>query len=341
MATLNYTRRLANLAERKFDKESKQTNFSKSASASLLPENVKYLVESMRPIDTSYNQKTLEAANRVNKHLENNFKLDFSRQYRTQGSVQTKTNIKVHSDFDLLTVIDSYYYPEGPSTNKYTKSVPSSDIRELRKQATSIMKETYDEVNDQGEKGISIFNKALGRKVDIVFCFWYNTTKFAETANEYYRGVYLYNFPQDKKLLDYPFAAIQNINHKGDTTLDGSRRGIRLLKTLRSDSDLELTKLKSFQLTSVVHSIENTNLVFSPGREIHIANALSGEMGRLIDNPTYRKNVKCPKGYEKPFESDDIVPDLKSLKRDLDLLISDTFNELTKSEVVKRAVLNY
>ena len=82
----------------------------------------------------------------------------------------------------------------------------------------------------------------------------YEETK-GERNDEYYRGIYLYKFPNGPRELDYPFAHIHQVNSKGETTTDGSRRGIRLLKTLRADSDTELKSLKSFHLTTIVHAI--------------------------------------------------------------------------------------
>jgi hypothetical protein len=344
MATLNYVRRLQNLQDRKFDRELRATNFSNSATASDIPDNVKYMVEAMRPIDDKYNQRTVEAATRAQNHLENGFQLHVSRAYRTQGSVKTKTNIKVHSDFDLLTIIDRYNFPENqpvPPERQYTASEPDADIHELRKQATEILKKQYDEVDDSGDKSISIFNKALNRKVDVVFCFWYRSNKYDETQNEHYNAVYLYNFPKKQKMLDYPFATIANVNYKGDITSDGSRRGIRLLKTLRADSETELKTLKSFQLTSIVHSISDDKLQYTSGTELNIAKVVSDEMKLLLDDPTYRKAVKSPNGLENPFEKDDVISDIKSLKEDLDTLILDTSKEILSSPVVKRALLTY
>jgi hypothetical protein len=120
-------------------------------------------------IDKKYNDKTIDAANRVQKHLENGYDLHFSRAYRTQGSVTTSTNIKVHSDFDLLTIIDRYHFTGigVPNDNPYTDSKPNSDIKSLRSQSEKIMEDIYDEVDKTGKKNISIFNKSLNRKVDI------------------------------------------------------------------------------------------------------------------------------------------------------------------------------
>lgn len=343
MASLNYTRRIANLQSRKFDQELNESILTESFRSKEIPENVKYLIESMRPIDQKYNTRTIDAAARVQKHLHDGYKLHFNRAYRTQGSVRTATNIKVHSDFDLLTIIDRYHYnaPGIPNGSDYTDSNPDDDILELRIQSVKILRGIYDEVDDKGEKCISVFNKSLNRKVDIVFCFWYHTADYINTNNEYYRGIYLYNFPAKRKESDFPFAHIDQVNAKGDNTTDGSRRGIRLLKTLRADSDTELKILKSFQLTTIVHSIDNLNLNYSPGNEIFIAKSISDEMKKLIDNPDYRKQIKSPNGRETPLAKDEIVPEIKTLKTDLDTLIEDSAKEIFSSPVIQKRMLTY
>lgn len=347
MAKLNYTNRLASLQNRRFDKELNESLISKSFSSRELPDNIKYMVESMRPIDAKYNDRTKEAASRVQKHLSDGYNLNVNLAYRKQGSVMTGTNIKVHSDFDLLTIIDRYFYPEKSNGNSYTESDPDEDIKELRKQSLKILKGIYDEVDDTGEKCISIYNKSLSRKVDVVFGFWYNSTLYEENKgasnNEYYRGIYLYKFPNGPRNTnpDYPFAHISQVNYKGDATSDGSRRGVRLLKTLRADCETELKVLKSFQLTSIVHNIENAGLIYSAGNELTIARAISNEMGLLLDDPNRRKEIKSPNGVEKPLAKDEIVPDIKRLKEDLDELIEDSAKEILSSQTIKKAILTY
>lgn len=341
MPIQDYSRRLSNLQDRKFDRELNESNISKSFDSKDISDKVKYLLESMRPIDKKYNDKTIEAANRVQSHLENGFKLHFRRAYRTQGSVVTMTNIRVHSDFDLLVIIDRYFYPQQSDPNNvYTYSDPNEDIILLRKQAVNILKSVYDDVDDTGDKCISIFNKSLHRKVDIVFCFWYHSLKYEETLSEYYKGVYLFKFPTKTKIKDFPFATIANINVKGESTSDGSRRAIRLLKNMKADSDSEIL-LSSFQLSTIVHSIDNSLLQYSPGRELFIAQAASNELDKLIRDETYRKSVKSPNGIENPFEDDKCVPELLKLKSDLDSLIADATFDIMNNPIIKRALLTY
>jgi hypothetical protein len=131
---MDYNKRLNNIQSRKFDNELNESRTSKLFSSNEIPANIKYMFESMKAIKETYNQKTYLAATRVQNHLENKFDLHFNRAYRTQGSVKTGTNIKIHSDFDLLTVVDRYHYmePSLPNNNPYNTTNPNEDIEELR-----------------------------------------------------------------------------------------------------------------------------------------------------------------------------------------------------------------
>jgi hypothetical protein len=329
-----------NVENRRFDYELNESVLSKSFSATEIPQNVKYLMESMLKIDDKYNERTKEAAKRVKNHLESGFNLSFNRAYRTQGSVMTSTNIKVHSDFDLLTIIDRYHYlsPDLPNDDPYKDSNPHDDIKNLRKQAEQIMESKYDEVNKEGDKSIYIFNKALNRKVDIVFCFWFNTKEYVEKNDEYYRGVYLFNFKKDIKIKDFPFAHIDQVNWKGNSSNDGSRKAIRLLKTLKADAEDEID-LNSFQLTTIVHSIPTENLYYNTGNELKLAIETSTEMTKLINNSSYRISVQSPNGTENPFKEEKTVLELKRLKKDLDSLIEDVQKEMYYGYISNRQLI--
>ncbi|RYE41541.1 MAG: hypothetical protein EOP48_23895, partial [Sphingobacteriales bacterium] len=86
MATLNYQQRLSNLQQRRFDRELNESVLTKSFSRTDIPDDIKYLAESMRPIAKKSTDKTIEAASRVQRHLESKYRLGFTNAYRTQGS---------------------------------------------------------------------------------------------------------------------------------------------------------------------------------------------------------------------------------------------------------------
>lgn len=337
---INYQQRLANTQNRKFDTVLNESLTSKSFSSKEIPDNVKYLLEGMRPIGKKYNNQTISAANNVMTHLETGLNLHFERAYRRQGSVETDTNIKAHSDIDLLTVIDKYHYlpshitPDVP----YTESDPDNDIRSLRKQIVSIMRNKYDEVDDTNDKCVTIFNKNLRRKVDIVPAYWFHGDQYLKNYEEFYRGVKI-----GSKLAhpDFPFAHISNVNYKGNATSDGSRRAIRLLKTLRADCDSTLDYAKSFQLTTIVHEVDNKLLNYYPGLELNIASAVSVKLREIIIDPDYRKSIASPNGMEKPLTDDKIVRDLQLLKKDLDEVIIDASREVNREFRIKNLVALY
>lgn len=338
MATLNYKQRLTNLQQRRFDQELNEAILTKSFSRSDIPDDIKYLAEIMKPISKKSTDKTIEAAGRVQTHLESKYQLSFSRAYRTQGSIMTNTHIKV-SDFDLLIIIDGYHYlaPGLPTISPY-KGEPQTDISELRKQSLLLLEDIYDEVDDTNEKCITIFNKSLRRKVDVVFGFWYNTQKYNETNNEFYRGI---KFKTNQTQPDYPFAHITIVNGKGDTTADGSRMGIRLLKTLREDCEENLSELKSFHLTSLIHSIDNGWLSYSSGGEIKIAQAISQHIDRVLNDSEFRKAIDSPNRIEKQVISTALLPNLERLKIDLDTLIEDATKDLQRSAYLQKTIITY
>lgn len=342
MATLDYKKRLSNLQTRKFSQMLNESALSNSFEKADIPGNVKYFYESMRAIDAKYNAKTIEAANRVQSHLEEGLRLHFGRDYRTQGSIKTETNIKVYSDFDLLTIIARYVYlhPEVVNDSPYNESDPKLDIEQLREQSTTILKQKYDDVDTSGAKSIAIVNKALNRKVDVVFAYWYETNEYRNTHEEYYRGVQLFDFTTRTRITDYPFAHIANVNYKGNSTNNGSKRGIRLLKNLKADADQPID-LSSFQLTTIVHSVEDENVKYAgPGSELSIAKSISRQMNTVIEIPTYRKQIKSPNGTEFPLSNDKCVAEMKRLKEDLDTLIEDTEREM-HSIVLTKALMTY
>lgn len=339
MANIDYTRRLQNIQNRKFDGSLNESLTSKLFSTTDIPENIKYLLEITKPLGEDYNAKTKLAAERVKNHLERDFNLHFSLAYRNQGSVMTNTNIKVYSDFDLLTIIDKYYYtgPGVANENPYTTSNPNSDIEELRSQAIKILSAQYDNVDVSGTKSISIFNKSLYRKVDVVFCFWYHIEEYEKSKNEYYKGVYLFDFIKKEKILDYPFAHIQCVNNKGLNTNDGSKKGIRMLKNIRSDSD---NKLNSFQLTTIINSMDNSDLVYQTGTEGNLAANISRKLDILLNDSAHRKSITSPNGIEYPLRNDDCVKEIEKLKDELDTLVKDSLLEL-KNATLQRSMIVY
>lgn len=322
---LDYQRRFDNLRERRFDRDLNKAILSDSFLETNYSSALKYLFESMRPIDRKYNEITIDAAERVKLHLEKRYNLHFGRDYEFQGSVMSGTNIKLYSDIDLLTIVEKYSYrPSHLIQTPYTASDPHQDIKLLRRQSELILEDIYDEVDTKGSKSIKVTNKHLRREVDIVFCFWNDTENYLQSLSKSKRGVYLFDFPNDEKIEDFPFMHLEEVNLKGNLTMDGSRKAIRLLKTLKSDSTGEYKNLSSFQITTVVHNIHSSQLMYShTGMEVQIARAVSYELQQIISDTDYRKSLLSPNQTEAPLADDSCLPDIIRLKSELDNLLLD------------------
>lgn len=338
---LNYNTRLENVRKRKHDGVLNEAFVSKNFSTSSLPKNIKYLLEAVRPIGEISNTRTRKAAQYAQGHLESGLDLHFGRDYELQGSLETDTNIEV-SDVDLLTIVGRYYFiqPGTPNDNPYTESDPDEDIKNLRKQAIGILESTYDIVMVK-DKCVRIFNKNLGRFVDVVFAFWHHTPEYKRTGRRFYRGV---KIGSRNASADYPFAHIENVNAKGAATNDGSKRAIRLLKTLKEDCEtISIENVSSFHLTTIVHNMNDADLMFSMAysADYIIAKNVSTMLSKVISDSNFRNSLQSPNGTEKPFVGKNVVEELNAIKTDLDELIRDVEKEIQNSFQTKSKILLY
>ncbi len=338
---LDYKQRLINVQNRKFDGYLNEGFTSKNFSSSALSGKVKYLLEAMMPIGQKSNDRTIQASQNVQTHLETGLDLHFERDYKRQGSVETDTNIRV-SDVDLLAIIRRYHFlqPGMPNDSPYTESDPDQDIAELRKQSVKILKEQYDIVAEK-EKCVTIINKNLKRNVDVVFAFWHNNPEYEINQEIYYRGI---KIGSRGAKVDYPFAHIHCVNQKGKLTADGSKRAIRLLKTLVEDCETaKVDELSSFHLTTIVHQIENSQLMYAPGAttDLEIAKSVSKMLYDVINIEEFRKSLQSPNGCEKPLAGQGLVRELKIIKADLDELIADVQAEISSNYMTKARILTY
>ena len=95
----NYTQRLEKLKNRRLDEQLQKAVLSKSFSDIRIGESVKYALESMSPIDPSYTRNTYLASENIRNNLTKGLNSKgLIVEYRHQGSVETDTHIKLHSD---------------------------------------------------------------------------------------------------------------------------------------------------------------------------------------------------------------------------------------------------
>lgn len=324
----NYTQRLENLQKRRFDDNLEKSILTESFKRIDIGESTKYTLESMKPIESSYTQNTIKAAENIQNNLKEKLKSDYNLSFRHQGSTITDTHIKIHSDIDILVFTDRFETLETPQipANPYQGN-PIEDLIILRKKCFEKLDNTYNQVDDSNSKAIQVFPTQPKRKVDVVICNWFNSNLWNERNNEIYRGIYFLDKDKKQRIKDFPFAHIHQLKNKSLNTNKNYNKVVRILKTLKVDADYDI-KLSSFEICCLVYDIEDRKLNLPETSSLLLLNVASEQLGKLIDNKFYRESLKSPNNTEYVFPNESKVVELKKLKLEVDELIIDVSKEL-------------
>lgn len=329
----DYSRRLNRLKQRRTDENIQKAILTESFQKSELGESVKYALESMKGIDESYTENTFKSAENVQNNIESGLSQDgYEVEFRHQGSVTTKTHIKLHSDIDIILINNAFITLESPQEpSSPFKGDPHAEMKKLRETTFQNLDSIYKQVDNSKGKSIKVFPTNPKRKVDVVFANWYNSNEYVQNSyQEVYRGVNIYDYSNHTRSHDFPFLNIRNINNKGVQTNDNDKRAIRLLKTLKEDANYSID-LSSFEITSIVFGISNTSLAISELHQLKLLPVISNELEYLINNSTYRNSLLSPNGKEVVFPDNSKVIELKKLKQEVDDLYDDINTTLESS----------
>lgn len=330
----NYTKRLDNLKTRRTDNLLQKAYLSESFSKKEFGESTKYALESMKELDKSYINNTYEASEKVKTNLTKGYnQRGISVSYRLQGSIETNTSIKFHSDIDILVLTGKFHTLEHPlvPASPY-QGEPIDDLKELRKESFTILDSTYKQVDDSKPKSIQVFPTDPKRKVDVVIANWYHTIECNNNGSiEKYKGVQIYDKKENSRKDDFPFLHISRVNEKGAASNDGLKKLIRLLKTLKVDADYEI-KLSSFEITSIIYDIPLSALIKPSNQTLLLLPEASKQLDKIINDKRYRENLLSPNEKELVFGiNTEKIVEIKKLKLELDELIQDINDELGKS----------
>lgn len=254
----NYAQRLEKLKRRRLDDQLQKAVLSKSFSDIRIGESIRYALESMSSIDQNYTRNTYVASENIRNNLTTGLNgKGLTVEYRHQGSIETDTHIKLHSDIDILVFTEKYLSLEPPLTpaNPY-QGDPLADLKQLRLECFNILNSTYNQVDNSNAKSIQVFPTNPKRKVDVVPVNWINTKEYEATSDEKYRGVHIYDKDSHSRLKDFPFMHIANVKAKNNLVSGGLAKLIRLLKTLKVDADYEIN-LSSFEITGIVYAMSD------------------------------------------------------------------------------------
>jgi len=287
----------------------------------------------MQPIDPVYTANTISEGERVKSQLQKS--LSESCEYGYQGSVTNDTHIKAGSDIDLLTLIEKFYTLESPQKpiSPYIGD-PVQDLVDLRNASERILKQAFPEVkvDCSGSKSISLSGGSLKRKVDVVASNWFNSNNYANSSLKIDRGVQILDKDKKQRVLNYPFLHNHRIEMK-DREVGGTlRKAIRLMKSLKYDS--EAVNVSSYDICGIAYNIPTERLHIARQYDLSIVAICHGYCLELVNNELLRNSLDVPNKTRKVFGvAGASVADLQQLTKQLEILSTDILNENKRSFV--------
>lgn len=296
---------------------------------------VQYALGAMQPIDPAYTARTIEERNRVEKQLAEGYQaaglnIDFD----YQGSVTNDTHIRAHSDIDLLTVEQRFHVVQPPNQPSYLYGGDTvADLRQLRRIAVAKLKSAYPaaKVDESGAKSINISGGSLARKIDVIASNWWHTVEYKRDPQKHWLGIEVLDNEKGTRIPNKPFLHNKRIDDKDNAVGGGVRKLIRLLKSLRYDSD-ERIDLSSYDIAGIVYNMSDSTLKSGYGQDLVLIKNCRDYLALLEIWSEERNRILVPNETRKIFcQEGASEAGLKQMRMALDVLLQEIEQGLTRS----------
>ncbi len=268
---------------------------------------VQYAIGAMQPIDPDYTRNTIAERERVEKQLADGFKAAaVGIEFDYQGSVTNDTHIRAHSDVDLLTVEKRFCVLELPNKATFLyQGDPVADLRQIRRTAISVLKGAYPaaKVDETGSKAINISGGSLRRKIDVIASDWWHTVEYVQEGHKHWLGIEILDNDKGTRIPNKPFLHNKRIEDRDEAMNGGLRKLIRLLKSLKYDSD-EAIDISSYDIAGIVYNIFDDWLISRPGQDLMLIQKCHTYLHYLLIDASVRTSIEVPNGTRKVFCSE-------------------------------------
>jgi hypothetical protein len=295
---------------------------------------VRYTVGAMARIDPRYTEITYEQGDRVKNQIDKAlFAAGASCEFRYQGSVTNDTHIKSYSDIDLLAITQRFWTlepPLKPSCPYYGD--PVADLKEIRSTSYQCLEKAFPtaEVDNSGTKSLTITGGSLSRKIDVVPANWYDTNRYAKLRAERYRAIQVLDVKSGERIVNMPFMHNYLIQELDRSTGGGLRKVIRLMKSLKYDSDS--VSLSSYDLASLGYNMPDYQLATLPGHEIPLLARLKEYLDNVAVDTKLRTEMLVPDESRTVFAlGHATLQGLEELRMEVDDLVEAVRKNLHKS----------
>lgn len=330
------TNRLAKLRAMRTDTVIKAAStFAEAYDSIEEDESVRYAIGAMQPLDPDYIANTFAEGDRIKNQLTRNLGAHgFAAEYEYQGSTTNGTQVRVHSDLDLLTVATDFYtvQPPGKVTSPY-EGDPLAELKGLRAACIKVISDKFPQVNIDASKGkcIALSGGSLRREIDVVIANWWHTVEYQAYPVQTYKGIKVLDVKANLRRENKPFLHNARLEEKDLATSGNLRKVIRLLKSLKYNADSEVP-LSSYDIAAIGYTMPASMLSASQSRELVLLENAKNYLASLVVNKTAREALMVPNDTRKIFtEGGATEAGLLRLFSETNDLATDVSNALTSS----------
>lgn len=306
-------------------------------------ESLKYALGAMQEVEKKYTEISFEQGNRVSNQLTNGMTArQKSIEIKLQGSLALNIHLRRYSDVDLLVFPLAFflYDQTGPKSSTYSPSDKDriQVVKELRSNCATILASAFPQalVDESGAKCITLSGGSLSRSVDVVPALWFDTSSYQTTLALAERGVEIFDSHKLELNGNFPFKYMEHINNKDTSTIGGTKKAIRLLKTLKYDADSEVG-ISSFDIASLVWHMPDVSLRYPNYLEPALLVSIQNFLNQLCGNRAYAETLLVADGTRKIIRSSDDFSALIALNEELKDLIESIASELKPYEAIDAA----
>ncbi|WP_319530793.1 hypothetical protein [uncultured Cohaesibacter sp.] len=293
----------------------------------------KYTLGAMQEVDRRSTEISHEEAGKVQTALTNRLtKHGLDPVFRLQGSVPLNLHIRGVSDVDVLEIHRRYltYAATGTKANTYFPLTAGTSLIEevlnMRK-LSEIELQTHfwaAKIDTDNAKSIQLSEGGFRRKIDVVPSHWFDSDDYQLHQQEIFRGVVVIDQFSRESIENFPFLFGHHIQLKSESTNEGAKSAIRLLKNLKSDSD-EDVNLSSYDIASLVYRCPDNLIQRHTARELMILSGVQQWLSILCDSRRAAEALETPDGTRKILDKNEkwegllqLTNEVTSLSREVD-----------------------
>lgn len=261
---------------------------------------VKYALGCMQEVSPTATAVSVEEGERVRGQLKSGLdEVGVKVSFEYQGSVPLNVHIRASSDIDLLVLRGDILTVDfsGPRGAYYQRTTLSAaeKVLDLRNRCEGILRTKFPAVtvDDSGAKSIALTGGSLRRKVDVVPSVWHDGAAYQASQLKHDRVVKVLDKTKMELFANFPFLHMKRIEDKDKTTLGGAKKAIRLLKSLKRDTNPNL-ELSSYEIAGLVWHIDDQLLALPASQDLGLIASLQTHLRKLEANPAWAMSLRTP-----------------------------------------------